>query len=90
MYTTVRRDLIGQLVAKVILGNFTTFFIFTSVMYWPMTVAASARLIGPMITVVLSSIFLREFATKLQLLFLALTLGGAIMVIQSSPISAVE
>ena len=65
MCTSVKRDLIGQLVVKVIHSFFVTFFIYTSVMYWPLTVTASARLAAPLMTIVLACIFLREFATKL-------------------------
>ena len=87
MFTTVKRELIWQLIAKVVHGVLLTFFIYTSVMYWPLTVTAAARLTTPFVVLVLSGIFLREYATTTTLLLLVLTLSGASMIVFGSPVS---
>lgn len=87
MYTSVQRELVGQLAVKVVHSIILQFFLYTSVMYWPLTVTASARLAAPVLTIMLACVFLREFATKLELLYLAITLSGAIMIVIYSPIS---
>ena len=87
MCTTVKRELIWQLIAKVVHGVLITFFLYTSVMFWPLTITAAARLTAPFVVLVLSSIFLREYASKTTLLLLVLTLSGASMIVFSSPIS---
>ena len=88
MYTSVKRELIGQLVVKVIHSIVLQFFLYTSVMYWPLTTTASVRLAAPLMTILLAAIFLKEFATKPQLFFLFLTMGGAVMIVMSTPVSA--
>ena len=90
MCTSVKRELVGPLIVKVIHGFFVNYFMNVSVMYWPLTVTSSARLAAPLMTVILACICLREFATPLQLVFLALTSGGAIMIVLSSPISEAD
>lgn len=85
MWTSVRRDLVGQLTLKVLHGNFQQYVLYTSVMYWPLTTTAAARLASPFLTLLLACIFLREFATKGQLLYISLVMGSAMLIVCNTP-----
>ena len=64
MCTSVRPELIGQLVTKVIHGNVAQFMTYSGVLYWPLSTLASARLSSSFFTLILAYIFLRELATR--------------------------
>ena len=59
-------------------------------MYWPITTCATARLACPFFTLILACIFLREFSTRTQYIYLGLTLSGAAVVILNTPESESE
>ena len=64
------------------------YIVYTALVYWSVTAQAAARLSAPVITVILSYFFLKEFASRSELLFLFLTLGSAILVVLGAPQSA--
>ena len=59
-------------------------------MWWPLTTVASAALLSPFMAMILSAIFLKEFATYEQVGFLLMTLIGAIVMIFYTPESEEE
>ena len=59
-------------------------------MFWPLTALAAARLAAPFIVIVLSCIFLREYATRTQLFFLFSTLSGAVLIVAAQPEGAAD
>ena len=64
MFTNVNKDLACQLAVKVAHGNMQATLLYTAIMYWPLSTTAAARLVAPLFVIILSCIFLREFATK--------------------------
>lgn len=60
---------------------------YSGVLYWPLSTLSAARLSAPFFVLILAFIFLRELATKAQLVFLAFTLTGAAIMILNSPYS---
>ena len=54
-------------------------------MYWPITTCAAARLSTPLFTILLSWVFLKEYATPMQLFLLGLSMYGAVLIITNSP-----
>ena len=85
MCTSVKKEMVGQLVTKVIHGNIQQFMIYSGVLYWPLTTLAAARLSAPFFVLILAYICLRELATRAQLIYLAFTLTGAAAMILNSP-----
>ena len=70
---------------KVIHGNLQIYIVYTTLVYWSVTAQAAANLSTPVITLILSCVFLKEFALRSELLFLSLTLGSAILVVLGAP-----
>ena len=58
MYDSVKRDLVCQLIFKVIHGNIQFITIYASAMYWPLVTASAARLAIPFMTFILACLIL--------------------------------
>ena len=71
--------------AKVIHGNVQATLLYTSIMYWPLTTTAAARLFAPLMVIILSYFFLRESTNLRTVGFLAITLAGACLIIFNTP-----
>ena len=64
MFTNVSKDIVCTLIAKIAHGTMQATLLYTAVMYWPLSTTAAASLVSPFFVIILSIIFLREFATK--------------------------
>ena len=81
MYDSVKKDLVCQLIFKVIHGNIQFITIYASAMYWPLTTASAARLAIPFMTFILACVILQEFAQPRVLIYTVLIVSFASMII---------